>query len=51
LRAERLTSVRDDVLITVGVFALAVALKVGLGAIGLVPTFQQWWALGAPVHG
>lgn len=51
LRAERLTSVRDDVLITVGVFALAVALKAGLGAIGLVPTFQQWWALGAPVHG
>jgi O-antigen/teichoic acid export membrane protein len=51
LRAERLTSVRDDVLITVGVFTLAVALKAGLGAIGLVPTFQQWWALGAPVHG
>ena len=51
LRAEQLTSVRDDVLMTVGVFVLAVALKAGLGAIGLVPTFQQWWALGAPVHG
>ncbi|MBS0477845.1 MAG: oligosaccharide flippase family protein [Proteobacteria bacterium] len=51
LRAERLTSVRDDVLLTLGVFALAVALKTGLGATGLVPTFQQWWALGAPVHG
>ena len=51
LRAERLTSVRDDVLMTIGVAVLAVALKFALGAIGLVPTFQQWWALGAPVHG
>lgn len=51
LRAEQLTSVRDDVLMTVGVFVLAVALKAGLGAIGLVPTFQQWWALGASVRG
>jgi len=51
LRAERLTSVRDDVLMTIGVFVLAVILKAGLGAIGLVPTFQQWWALGASVHG
>jgi len=51
LRAERLTSVSDDVLMTIGVFVLAVVLKIGLGAIGLVPTLQQWWALGAPVHG
>jgi O-antigen/teichoic acid export membrane protein len=51
LRAERLTSVRDDVLLTVGVAIIAAVLKLGLGAIGLVPTFQQWWALGAPVHG
>lgn len=51
LRRERLTSVRDDVLMTIGVFVLAVILKAGLGAIGLVPTFQQWWALGVSVHG
>ncbi|MBN8808848.1 MAG: oligosaccharide flippase family protein [Sphingomonas sp.] len=51
LRAESLASVRDDVAITVGIAVLAVALKFALGAVGLVPTFQQWWALGAAVHG
>lgn len=51
LRAENLASVRDDVAITLGIVVVALALKAALGALGLVPTFQQWWALGAAVHG
>ena len=51
LRHERLASVRDDVLMTIGIVLLAIAFKAVLGSLGLVPTFQQWWALGALVHG
>jgi len=51
LRAGHFTSVRDDVAMTVALGALALLLKYGLGAIGLVPTLHQWWALGAAVHG
>jgi O-antigen/teichoic acid export membrane protein len=51
LQKEKLSSVRGDVMLTVGMIALAASLKLGLSAIGLVPDFHQWWALGMPVHG
>ncbi|MHA6723782.1 oligosaccharide flippase family protein [Sphingomonas sp. RS2018] len=51
LLRERLTSVGDDVAMTVATGVFAVGLKTVLGAIGLVPTLTGWWALGAAVHG
>ncbi|QDZ08053.1 oligosaccharide flippase family protein [Sphingomonas panacisoli] len=51
LRSERMGSLGDDLGMTVAIAAGAVVLKWLLGFAGLVPTFQQWWALGATVHG
>lgn len=48
---EQLGSVRDDLMLTVLIVVVAVPLKLALAAIGLVPTFAEWWALGALVHG
>lgn len=51
LRADQLTSVRDDILLTVAMFAFAVSLKAALGAIELVPTLNQWWVMGSAIRG
>ena len=51
LRRDRLAPVGDDLVLTLLIAAAAVALKAGLGALGLAPTLGQWWALGAGVHG
>lgn len=51
LRQEHLHGTRDDVVLTVLIALAAVGLKLALAAFGLVPTFAQWWALGAGVHG
>lgn len=51
LAKERLSSVAADVALTAAILVLAAALKLGLGAIGLVPDFHEWWALGRLVHG
>jgi O-antigen/teichoic acid export membrane protein len=51
LRSERMGSLGDDMSMTLAIAAGAFMLKLLLGYIGLVPTFQQWWALGNSVHG
>ena len=43
---ERLARVGDDLALTVFMLTLAVAAKVALGWIGVVPTVTEWWALG-----
>lgn len=50
LRHERLASIGDDLVLTVLIVALALVLKLLLAGLGLVPDFQQWWALGNGVH-
>ena len=50
LRAGRFTSLRDDVLMTVAIPMVAIGFKFALSAMGLVPTLQQWWALGSPIQ-
>ena len=49
LRGERLSSVFHELLLTVAIGGAAVALKMALGALGLVPTLAAWWSLGSTV--
>lgn len=51
LLRERMTSIGDDLAMTLAIGGAAVGLKLALGAIGLVPTVAGWWALGALVRG
>lgn len=44
---ERLAPLRDDLGLTALIGVAAVALKMGLSALGLVPSLSQWWELGA----
>ncbi len=51
LQKERLATISDDLALTVLVIAAALAAKFALGAVGLVPTLGEWWALGQSAHG
>jgi O-antigen/teichoic acid export membrane protein len=44
-RREGLTKVTDDVLLTVLMVASALGLKSALGAVDLVPSISEWWAM------
>ena len=51
LQRERLASIGEDLILTLLLAPTALALKATAGALGLVPTIAQWWALGATLHG
>lgn len=51
LQGERLASVTDDLVLTLLAAGAAVGFKLALSATALVPTIDQWWALGAPLRG
>lgn len=51
LSGEGLGSIGDDLMLTAGIVVVALGLKFALAALGLVPDFHQWWALGKLVHG
>ncbi len=51
LQREKLASVFEDVGLTLLAAIGAVATKMFLGWIGLVPTIGQWWAMGLELHG
>ena len=51
LQGERLARVTDDLALTLLAAVAAIGFKLALGAAGLVPTLDQWWALGAPLRG
>lgn len=50
-RREKLAHPFDDILLTLLMAVSALAFKMALGALGLVPTIAQWWALRGLVHG
>lgn len=50
-RREKLAHPLDDALLTLAMAVSALAFKAALGALGLVPTIAQWWALRGLVHG
>lgn len=43
--SERVTKVRDDLLLTAIMAGTALAAKAAAGAIGLAPTLAEWWAM------
>lgn len=51
LQRERLTTLRGDLALTAMMVTLALAAKLALGSIGLVPTIAEWWELGVLLHG
>lgn len=51
LQGERLASVADDLALTLLAAGAAMGFKLALGAAGLVPTLDQWWALGTTLRG
>lgn len=51
LDREKLAFLRDDLALTVLLLSVAGIAKLVLGEIGLVPSFADWWALGAALRG
>lgn len=51
LLREKMAFFGDDLALTVLVIATAVLAKLAIGAIGVVPTLAEWWAMGAGTHG
>lgn len=47
---HRFASISDDLQLTLGMAAVALIAKLALGAIGLVPTLTEWWALRALIN-
>lgn len=50
LQKEQLATIADDLVLTLLVIGVALAVKIPLGALGLVPTLAEWWALGQGIH-
>lgn len=48
---ERLAFLGDDLALTALVIATAGLTKLALGAVGIVPDFAAWWALGSGAYG
>ena len=51
LSREGLAALGDDAAMTVAIAVAAVGLKLVGSRLGLVPSIDQWWTLGALVHG
>ena len=51
LLKEKMAFFGDDVVLTVLLVIVAVVVKLALSAIGVVPDFADWWAMGAGIHG
>lgn len=47
---HRFARISDDLQLTLGMAAVALVAKFGLGFVGLVPTIGEWWALKALIH-
>ena len=51
LLREKLAFFADDLALTALVVSSAAVVKLTLGALGVVPDFAEWWAMGAGIHG
>lgn len=49
-RREKLTSFKDDVMLTGLMFGTAVIIKSALGSFGIVPGIAQWWSMHGLLH-
>lgn len=50
-RAQQMSFVRQDLLLTLALIAMALGWRVVLTLLGIVPEPAAWWALGAGLHG
>gem|GEM_PF-1022442 len=50
-RAQHLSFLRQDAVLTIALAAMVVAWRGLFTAIGLVPTLSVWWSYGAALHG
>ncbi len=48
---EKMAFFGDDLALTAAMIATAILAKFTLSAVGLVPGFAEWWAMGVGVHG
>jgi len=51
LLREKMAFFGDDLALTAMMIATAVLTKFAFGAIGVVPSIVEWWAMGVGVHG
>ena len=47
---ERVAKLRDDLFLTAIMSGTALAAKASAGAVGLVPTLAEWWAMRGLIH-